>query len=81
MFILYQLHSFWFNTNIQITCAHYTDETSKNTTKINNGYCIRLAVVSMAGLAAEGLEYDKVVGQSADLFTLQVIHEFIISFF
>uniref|UniRef100_A0A0D9WA56 Uncharacterized protein n=1 Tax=Leersia perrieri TaxID=77586 RepID=A0A0D9WA56_9ORYZ len=33
----------------------------------------RLAVVSMAGLAAEGLEYDKVVGQSADLFTLQVL--------
>ena len=32
----------------------------------------RLAVVSMAGLAAEGLTYDKVVGQSADLFTLQV---------
>ncbi|CAK8578862.1 unnamed protein product [Lathyrus sativus] len=31
----------------------------------------RLAVVSMAGLAAEGLTYDKVVGQSADLFTLQ----------
>ncbi|GAV71426.1 hypothetical protein CFOL_v3_14920 [Cephalotus follicularis] len=31
----------------------------------------RLAVVAMAGLAAEGLEYDKVVGQSADLFTLQ----------
>lgn len=31
----------------------------------------RLAVVSMAGLAAEGLKYDKVVGQSADLFTLQ----------
>jgi len=26
----------------------------------------------MAGLAAEGLEYDKVIGQSADLFTLQV---------
>jgi len=26
----------------------------------------------MAGLAAEGLTYDKVVGQSADLFTLQV---------
>ena len=26
----------------------------------------------MAGLAAEGLAYDKVVGQSADLFTLQV---------
>lgn len=32
----------------------------------------RLAVVAMAGLAAEGLEYDKVVGQSADLFSLQV---------
>uniref|UniRef100_A0ACD5UEV1 Uncharacterized protein n=1 Tax=Avena sativa TaxID=4498 RepID=A0ACD5UEV1_AVESA len=31
----------------------------------------RLAVISMAGLAAEGLEYDKVVGQSADLFSLQ----------
>ncbi|XP_057824009.2 uncharacterized protein LOC131036194 isoform X2 [Cryptomeria japonica] len=31
----------------------------------------RLAVVSMAGLAAEGLRYDKVVGQSADLFSLQ----------
>eukprot|EP00262_Sarcandra_glabra_P022051 TRINITY_DN957_c0_g1_i2.p1 TRINITY_DN957_c0_g1~~TRINITY_DN957_c0_g1_i2.p1 ORF type:complete len:302 (-),score=67.09 TRINITY_DN957_c0_g1_i2:70-948(-) len=31
----------------------------------------RLAVVSMAGLAAEGLKYDKVVGQSADLFSLQ----------
>ncbi|KAJ4842102.1 hypothetical protein Tsubulata_032319 [Turnera subulata] len=31
----------------------------------------RLAVVAMAGLAAEGLQYDKVVGQSADLFTLQ----------
>ncbi|MCI49630.1 hypothetical protein A2U01_0070874 [Trifolium medium] len=31
-----------------------------------------MAVVSMAGLAAEGLTYDKVVGQSADLFTLQV---------
>ncbi|XP_073014509.1 uncharacterized protein [Typha latifolia] len=31
----------------------------------------RLAVVTMAGLAAEGLKYDKVVGQSADLFTLQ----------
>ncbi|KAF5957814.1 hypothetical protein HYC85_005039 [Camellia sinensis] len=27
--------------------------------------------VAMAGLAAEGLQYDKVVGQSADLFTLQ----------
>ncbi|XP_058084434.1 uncharacterized protein LOC131232230 isoform X2 [Magnolia sinica] len=33
----------------------------------------RLAVVSMAGLAAEGLKYDKVVGQSADLFSLQVL--------
>lgn len=33
----------------------------------------------MAGLAAEGLEYDKVVGQSADLFTLQVLYEFIMS--
>ncbi|OVA17050.1 hypothetical protein BVC80_9041g60 [Macleaya cordata] len=31
----------------------------------------RLAVVSMAGLAAEALKYDKVVGQSADLFSLQ----------
>ncbi|KAM0871806.1 hypothetical protein ACQ4PT_039141 [Festuca glaucescens] len=31
----------------------------------------RLAVITMAGLAAEGLEYDKVVGQSADLFSLQ----------
>ncbi|KAM5546906.1 hypothetical protein ABKV19_001431 [Rosa sericea] len=31
----------------------------------------RLAVVAMAGLAAEGLKYDKVIGQSADLFTLQ----------
>ncbi|CAL9135375.1 unnamed protein product [Musa textilis] len=31
----------------------------------------RLAAVSMAGLAAEGLKYDKVIGQSADLFTLQ----------
>ncbi|KAL1569581.1 hypothetical protein AAHA92_01044 [Salvia divinorum] len=31
----------------------------------------RLAVVAMAGLAAEGLQYDKVVGQSADLFSLQ----------
>ncbi|XP_024525050.1 uncharacterized protein LOC9654551 isoform X1 [Selaginella moellendorffii] len=34
-------------------------------------YCIRLAVVSMAGLAAEALKYDKVIGQSADLFSLQ----------
>ncbi|KAH9610910.1 hypothetical protein KSS87_006586, partial [Heliosperma pusillum] len=31
----------------------------------------RLAVVTMAGLAAEGLTYEKVIGQSADLFTLQ----------
>ncbi|KAL2631300.1 hypothetical protein R1flu_015986 [Riccia fluitans] len=31
----------------------------------------RLAVVSMAGLAAEGLRFDKVTGQSADLFSLQ----------
>ncbi|KAK6238086.1 hypothetical protein QUC31_003555 [Theobroma cacao] len=31
----------------------------------------RLAAVAMAGLAAEGLKYDKVIGQSADLFTLQ----------
>lgn len=31
----------------------------------------RLAIVSMAGLAAEGLKYDKVIGQSADLFSLQ----------
>jgi hypothetical protein len=30
----------------------------------------------MAGLAAEGLEYDKVVGQSADLFSLQVLYNF-----
>ena len=30
----------------------------------------------MAGLAAEGLQYDKVVGQSADLFTLQVCSNF-----
>ncbi|KAL9249805.1 hypothetical protein AKJ16_DCAP00449 [Drosera capensis] len=31
----------------------------------------RLAVVAMAGLAAEGLTYHKVVDQSADLFTLK----------
>lgn len=37
---------------------------------------LRLAVVAMAGLAAEGLQYDKVVGQSADLFTLQVCSHF-----
>jgi hypothetical protein len=30
----------------------------------------------MAGLAAEGLEYDKVVGQSAYLFSLQVLYNF-----
>lgn len=29
-------------------------------------------MVAMAGLAAEGLTYDKVIGQSADLFSLQV---------
>jgi hypothetical protein len=28
-------------------------------------------IVGMAGLAAEGLKYDKVMGQSADLFSLQ----------
>ncbi|KAL3721602.1 hypothetical protein ACJRO7_034010 [Eucalyptus globulus] len=39
----------------------------------------RLAVVAMAGLAAEGLKYDKVVGQSADLFTLQVLLPFCIT--
>ena len=41
----------------------------------------RLAVVAMAGLAAEGLKYDKVVGQSVDLFTLQVCeyHQIIFS--
>lgn len=42
---------------------------------------LRLAVVAMAGLAAEGLKYDKVVGQSADLFTLQVITESSFEFF
>ncbi|CAN6477855.1 unnamed protein product [Victoria cruziana] len=31
----------------------------------------RLAIISMAGLAAEGLKYEKVFGQSADLFSLQ----------
>ena len=35
----------------------------------------------MAGLAAEGLNYDKVVGQSADLFTLQVRQVFPIYLF
>ncbi|CAL5326831.1 unnamed protein product [Camellia sinensis] len=40
-------------------------------TKDNKKMAIGLAVVAMAGLAAEGLQYDKVVGQSADLFTLQ----------
>ncbi|CAL5374072.1 unnamed protein product [Camellia sinensis] len=40
-------------------------------TKDNKNMVIGLAVVAMAGLAAEGLQYDKVVGQSADLFTLQ----------
>eukprot|EP00897_Mesotaenium_endlicherianum_P005970 jgi/Mesen1/5400/ME000268S04600 len=32
----------------------------------------KLATIAMAGLAAEGLKFDKVVGQSADLFSLQV---------
>ncbi|EHA8587734.1 putative Laccase-14 [Cocos nucifera] len=41
--------------------------------KLDDKELDRLAVVSMAGLAAEGLKYDKVVGQSADLFTLQVL--------
>ncbi len=40
--------------------------------KLHDKFFLRLAVVAMAGLAAEGLQYDKVVGQSADLFTLQV---------
>eukprot|EP00898_Chlorokybus_atmophyticus_P004771 jgi/Chlat1/5295/Chrsp35S05196 len=31
----------------------------------------RLSVVSMAGLAAEGLRFDKVMGQTADLLSLQ----------
>ncbi|KAJ0988584.1 hypothetical protein J5N97_006940 [Dioscorea zingiberensis] len=39
--------------------------------QLDNKELDRLAVVSMAGLAAEGLKFDKVVGQSADLFTLQ----------
>ncbi|KAI3775857.1 hypothetical protein L1987_45613 [Smallanthus sonchifolius] len=41
--------------------------------KLDSKELDRLAVVAMAGLAAEGLKYDKVVGQSADLFTLQVL--------
>ncbi|KAF6176755.1 hypothetical protein GIB67_031566 [Kingdonia uniflora] len=32
-----------------------------------------LSVITMAELAAKGLEYDKVAGQSTDLFTLQVL--------
>lgn len=39
--------------------------------KIDSKDLDRLAVVAMAGLAAEGLKYDKVTGQSADLFSLQ----------
>eukprot|EP00250_Pteridium_aquilinum_P000475 c10518_g1_i1 orf=92-1117(+) len=39
--------------------------------KIDGKDLDRLAVVAMAGLAAEGLKYDKVTGQSADLFSLQ----------
>lgn len=38
---------------------------------LDAGELDRLAVVAMAGLAAEGLKYDKVTGQSADLFSLQ----------
>ncbi len=34
----------------------------------------------MAGLAAEGLKYDKVIGQSADLFTLQVMTKYTFEF-
>ena len=48
------------------------DQTNMQATDTHK-FFLRLAVVSMAGLAAEGLEYDKVVGQSADLFTLQVL--------
>lgn len=33
---------------------------------------LRLAAVSLAGLAAEGLYYETVEGQIADLFSLQV---------
>lgn len=44
----------------------------ENTGNVVIACFFRLAVVSMAGLAAEGLTYDKVIGQSADLFTLQV---------
>lgn len=39
--------------------------------KIDSKDLDRLAAVAMAGLAAEGLKYDKVTGQSADLFSLQ----------
>ncbi|KAH7430683.1 hypothetical protein KP509_08G009100 [Ceratopteris richardii] len=39
--------------------------------KIDSKELDKLAVVAMAGLAAEGLKYDKVTGQSADLFSLQ----------
>ena len=34
----------------------------------------------MAGIAAEGLKYDKVTGQSADLFSLQVINLVVFEF-
>ncbi|MCO5584244.1 hypothetical protein L7F22_038168 [Adiantum nelumboides] len=39
--------------------------------KIDSKVLDKLAVVAMAGLAAEGLKYDKVTGQLADLFSLQ----------
>ncbi|KAG7567226.1 Peptidase M41-like [Arabidopsis thaliana x Arabidopsis arenosa] len=39
--------------------------------KLDSKELDRLAAVAMAGLAAEGLKYDKVIGQSADLFSLQ----------
>lgn len=61
-----------------LTCPYFKpaimsqDQTNMQGTDTHK-FFLRLAVVSMAGLAAEGLEYDKVVGQSADLFTLQVL--------
>lgn len=54
------------NVFILIEKENYENERPRNI------ILLRLAVVAMAGLAAEGLKYDKVVGQSADLFTLQV---------
>jgi hypothetical protein len=35
-------------------------------------FVLMLSIVSMAGLVADGLEYNKVVGQSTYLFTIQV---------